>query len=42
MDNLCDPKVTSIILARNPRVLDVFLNKGPIIGSYGSVMSNKQ
>ena len=34
MDNLYDPKVLSINLAQNPRILDGCLNIGPIIESY--------
>jgi hypothetical protein len=41
-ENLCGPKVHSIILAQNPRVLDECLNKGLIIGPYEYIIKNKQ
>ena len=40
--NICDPKVSSITLTQNPKILDGCLNGGLIIGSYDYMTSNKQ
>jgi hypothetical protein len=41
MNNLCGPKVHSIILTQIPRALDGHLNKGLILGPYECIMDNK-
>jgi hypothetical protein len=42
MNNLYDPKVHSITLAQDPKILDGCLNKGLIIGPYECTKDNKQ
>ena len=42
MSNLCDPKVPSITLTQNPKILDRCLIGGPIIGSSDYMTSSKQ
>jgi hypothetical protein len=42
MNNLCGPRVHSIILTQNLRVLDRCLNKGLIIGPYEYTKDDEQ
>ena len=42
MNNLCDPRVYSIVHAKNPRVLDGHSNERLLIGPYECIMDNKQ